>query len=193
MNDENNNTIPCQRMYTSTLLELAKKDKDIFAVTTSLAIGVGLAMAAKMDLKSYKTYVLMRDGEQGEGSIYVAAMAANHYKLDNLIAIIDRNELQISGKTEEIMSLEPLRQRWESFGWDVTETDGNDMEAIVNAFEIVQLANRKPKLIIAHTAKGSGISYMEKVAKWHHGVPNEMQFQEALSEINVRIKSLSKQ
>jgi transketolase len=163
------------------------------ALGHGLAVGVGLAMAAKMDKKSYKTYVLMGDGEQGEGSIYEAAMSANHYRLDNLIAIIDRNELQISGNTEDVMSLEPLRQRWEAFGWDVTETDGNDMEAVVNAFKSVQRENRKPKLIIAHTTKGSGISYMEKVAKWHHGVPSESQFNEALSEINDRIKSLGEQ
>ena len=163
------------------------------ALGHGLAFGVGLAIAAKMDKKNYKTYVLMGDGEQGEGSIYEAAMAANHYKLDNLIAIIDRNELQISGKTEEIMSLEPLRQRWEAFGWEVTEIDGNDMNNIVETFENLKMKNQKPKLIIAHTTKGNGISYMEKVAKWHHGVPNEVQFQEALSEINKRIKILSEQ
>jgi transketolase len=163
------------------------------ALGHGLAVGVGLAIAAKMDNKSYKTYVLMGDGEQGEGSIYEAAMAANHYKLDNLIAIIDRNELQISGKTEDVMSLEPLRQRWEAFGWEVTEIDGNDMKTIVETFENLHMENRKPKLIIAHTTKGNGISYMEKVAKWHHGVPNEVQFKEALSEINDRIKILSEQ
>jgi transketolase len=160
------------------------------ALGHGLAFGVGLALAAKMDRKGYKTYVLMGDGEQGEGSIYEAAMAANHYKLNNLVAIIDRNELQISGRTEDVMSLEPLRERWESFGWEVTETDGNDMQALVNAFEGLNFVNQKAKLIIAHTTKGSGISYMEKVAKWHHGVPNEAQFNEAITEINDRMNSL---
>jgi transketolase len=161
------------------------------ALGHGLSVGVGLAMAAKMDGKSYKTYVLMGDGEQGEGSIYEAAMAANHYKLDNLIAIIDRNELQISGRTEDVMSLEPIRQRWEAFGWDVSEVDGNNMEDVISLFESLSMCNSKPKLIIADTTKGNGISFMEKVTKWHHGVPSEEQLQEAVSEINDRIKSLS--
>lgn len=163
------------------------------ALGHGLSVGVGLAMAAKMDGKNYKTYVLMGDGEQGEGSIYEAAMAANHYKLDNLIAIIDRNELQISGRTEDVMSLEPMRKRWEAFGWEVSEVDGNNMEDVVRLFESLSMCNSKPKLIIAHTTKGNGISFMEKVTKWHHGVPSETQFHEAISEINDRIKSLSEQ
>jgi len=102
------------------------------ALGHGLSVGVGLAIAAKMDRKTYRTFVLMGDGEQGEGSIYEAAIAANHYKLDNLIAIIDRNGLQISGKTEDVISLEPMREHWESFGWEVFEIDGNSMESIVN-------------------------------------------------------------
>lgn len=160
------------------------------ALGHGLSFGVGLAIAAKMDRKTYRTFVLMGDGEQGEGSIYEAAMAAHHYKLDNLIAIIDRNELQISGRTEDVMSLEPLRQRWEAFGWEVSEIDGNNIEAIVNAVETMNHGNSRPKLLIAHTTKGKGISFMERVAKWHHGVPTPAQFNEAMTEINDRIRSL---
>ncbi|MDP2038173.1 MAG: transketolase, partial [Ignavibacteria bacterium] len=105
------------------------------ALGHGLSFGVGLSIAAKMDQKEYKTYVLMGDGEQGEGSIYEAAMAASHYKLDNLIAIIDRNQLQISGRTEDVMALEPIRQRWESMGWEVFDVDGNDVGALVKIFK----------------------------------------------------------
>lgn len=162
------------------------------ALGHGLSVGVGLAIAAKMDRKTYRTYVLMGDGEQGEGSIYEAAMAANHYKLDNLIGIIDRNSLQISGKTEDVMSLEPMKERWESFGWEVSEINGDDMEEIVNNFENINYDNSKPKLVISRSTKGKGISYMENIAKWHHGVPTEAQFNEAIAEINDRIKKLSK-
>ncbi len=163
------------------------------ALGHGLSVGVGLAIAAKMDRKLYHTFVLMGDGEQDEGSIYEAAMAASHYRLNNLVAIIDRNELQISGKTEDVMSLEPMRQRWEAFGWEVCDIDGNHMEAIVDAFESLDYTNAKPKLIIAHTTKGCGISFMEKIAKWHHGAPTEDQFVEAIAEIDERINSLNEQ
>ncbi|MDP4207968.1 MAG: transketolase [Bacteroidota bacterium] len=163
------------------------------ALGHGLSVGVGLAIAAKMDKKSVRTYVLMGDGEQGEGSIYEAAMSASHYKLDNLVAIIDRNELQISGRTENVMSLEPMRGRWEAFGWEVFDIEGNDMESVVTTFDNMNHGNAKPKLIIAHTTKGCGISFMEKIAKWHHGVPNEEQFNEAVAEINDRIKSLNEE
>jgi transketolase len=157
------------------------------ALGHGLSVGVGLAIAAKMNQKSYRTYVLMGDGEQGEGSIYEAAMSASHYKLDNLVAIIDRNCLQISGKTEDVMALEPMRQRWEAFGWEVFDVDGNDIADVTNTF--VNIApNNKPKLMIAHTTKGCGISFMEKVAKWHHGVPNDEQYAEAIAEIEERIQ-----
>ncbi len=160
------------------------------ALGHGLSVGTGMALAAKMDKKPFRTYVLMGDGEQGEGSIYEAAMSASHYKLDNLIAIIDRNTLQISGKTETVMSLEPMRERWEAFGWEVVDMRGNDMENIVEIFENLDHKNTKPKLIIAHTTKGCGISYMEATAKWHHGIPDAEQYNIALSEIDKRIENL---
>lgn len=162
------------------------------ALGHGLAVGTGMAIAAKMDKKTYKTYVLMGDGEQGEGSIYEAAMSASHYKLDNLVAIIDRNKLQISGKTEDVMSLEPMRERWEAFGWEVFDIDGNDMKDILETFENLDYSSSKPKLMIAHTIKGCGVSYMEKVPKWHHGVPNEEQYKDAIAEIDERIDKLRK-
>jgi transketolase len=161
------------------------------ALGHGLSVGIGMAMAAKMDHKSYKTYVLMGDGEQGEGSIYEAAMSGSHYKLDNVVAIIDRNKLQISGSTEDVMSLEPMRGRWEAFGWEVMDMEGNDMNDIVKTFESLDYSNAKPKLIIAHTTKGMGISFMGKKASWHHGVPSTEQFNEANDEIGARIKSLN--
>jgi transketolase len=160
------------------------------ALGHGLSIGTGMAIAAKMDGKSYRTYVMMGDGEQGEGSIYEAAMAGNQYKLDNLVAIIDRNGLQISGTTEEVMSLEDMRQRWTAFGWDVKEVNGDSVEEIVRTLHSIDYTNGKPHLIISHTTKGKGVSYMEGIAKWHHGMPSEEQYQQAISEISARIEQL---
>lgn len=160
------------------------------ALGHGLSVGVGIALAAKMDAKAYRTFVLMGDGEQGEGSVYEAAMAASHYHLDNLVAFIDRNGLQISGATEAVMTLEPMRQRWESLGWDVKEVNGNDMAALVDCLDGWMPAG-KPTLVIAHTTKGKGVSFMENVASWHHGVPTSEQLALALSEIDARIHTLT--
>lgn len=162
------------------------------ALGHGLSIGVGMALAAKMDKKKYRTYVLMGDGEQGEGSIYEAAMAANQYKLDNLVAIIDRNGLQISGTTEEVMSLESIRQRWNALGWEVFDVNGDCIEDIVNGFERIDYANNKPHLFISHTTKGKGVSFMEGIAKWHHGVPTVEQYEQAMEEVSERIAILKK-
>lgn len=163
------------------------------ALGHGLSVGVGMAMAAKMNGDSYKTYVLMGDGEQEEGSIYEAAMAGHQYKLDNLVALIDRNRLQISGYTEDVMALEDIVMRWSAFGWDVMEMDGDNMEDIVRVLERIDFSNGKPHLVVAHTTKGKGISYMENVAKWHHGVPTAGQYEEGMKEINERIAELEKE
>jgi len=160
------------------------------ALGHGLSVGVGMALAAKMDKKDYKTYVLMGDGEQGEGSIYEAAMAGHQYKLENLVAIIDRNKLQISGSTEKVMSLENMRKRWEALGWDVLEANGDDMESIINVLHSIDYSNKKPHLMISHTTKGKGVSYMEGIAKWHHGVPTKEQYEQAIREISERIDTL---
>ena len=162
------------------------------ALGHGLPIGVGMAIAAKMDAKSWHTYVLMGDGEQGEGSIYDAAMAGSHYKLDNLVAIIDRNGLQISDTTENVMALEPIADRWRAFGWDVQDINGDDMQAIVDAFDRIDYAAGKPHLIISRTTKGRGVSLMENVLKWHHGVPTDEEYRKAVEEIDARIESLTK-
>ena len=163
------------------------------ALGHGLSVGTGMAIAAKMNQADYKVYVLMGDGEQGEGSIYEAAMAGNQYRLDNLVAIIDRNRLQISGKTEDVMALENMRDRWTVLGWDVLEMNGDEMEDIVNTFRSIDYANKKPHLLISHTTKGKGVSYMEGVAKWHHGVPTAEQYEVAMSEISANIEKLEKE
>ncbi len=163
------------------------------ALGHGLSIGAGMALAAKMDGKSYKTYVLMGDGEQAEGSVYEAAMAASHYKLDNLVAFIDRNGLQISGHTEEVMALEPIDRRWEAFGWDVSHANGDCIEDLLRAIDGIDTGNGKPHLIIMKTTKGRGVSFMENVLKWHHGIPSEEEVEEALAEIENRIDSIRTQ
>ena len=160
------------------------------ALGHGLGIGIGMALAAKMDQKAYHTYVLMGDGEQGEGSIYEAAMAANRYHLDNLVAIIDRNHLQISGNTEDVMPLDSIRERWTAFGWDVVEMNGDSMEDIVKTFDAIDYQNGKPHLLISYTTKGFGVSFMEGIAKWHHGVLNAEQCETAVKEIEERINGL---
>jgi len=160
------------------------------ALGHGLSIATGLSIAAKMDKKTYKTYVLMGDGEQGEGSIYEAAMAAGHYKLDNLTAIIDRNGMQISDKTENVMTLEPIHERWNALGWDVKRINGNDMKSIIEALDNIDYQNNKPHLFISETTKGKGISFMENVLKWHHGVPGYAEYLQALSELESVVNNL---
>ena len=160
------------------------------ALGHGLSIGVGMAIAAKMDQKQWRTYVLMGDGEQGEGSIYEAAMAGNRYHLDNLVAIIDRNHLQISGNTEDVMPIDSIRERWSAFGWDVKEMNGDSMEDILKTFANIDYQNKKPHLLVSNTTKGKGVSFMEGIAKWHHGVLNEEQCKEAVKEIESRIAAL---
>jgi transketolase len=157
------------------------------ALGHGLSVGVGMALSAKMDQKDWKTYVVMGDGEQAEGSIYEAAMAANKYHLDNLVAFIDRNGLQISGSTEKVMPLESICERWTAFGWDVKTIDGDSVEDIVYALDHVDFTNRKPHLFVSKSTKGLGVGFMENVAKWHHGVPSAAQYEEALKDIDNRI------
>ena len=173
------------------------------ALGHGLSIGVGMAIAEKMNRNAYlantpttptptyRTYVLMGDGEQGEGSIYEAAMAGNKYQLDNLVAIIDRNHLQISGDTENVMPIDSIKERWSAFGWDVIQMNGDSMEDIVKTFDTIDYTNKKPHLLISNTTKGKGVSFMEGIAKWHHGVLNEEQCKAAVAEISERIKKLS--
>jgi transketolase len=161
------------------------------ALGHGLSISVGMAMAAKMGPTPFRVFTLMGDGEQAEGSVWEAAMAASHYNLDNLVAIIDRNKLQITGSTEDVMSLEPLETKWESFGWDVISVNGNDIEQLQNVLHKVPRAEGKPTLLMAYTVKGKGVSFMENVANWHHRVPTDEELRMAFGELRNESRGLS--
>jgi transketolase len=148
-----------------------------------LSVAVGMALAGKRDHKNYRVFTLMGDGEQAEGSVWEGAMAAANYKLDNLVGIVDRNGLQISGTTEEVMDLKDLSSKWTSFGWEVVEVDGNNIEELLKVFYKIPAKEGKPTMVIAKTIKGKGISYMENNAKWHHGVPTEEEYNQAVKEL----------
>lgn len=154
-----------------------------------LPVAVGMAIALKRDNSSAHVYVVMGDGEQGEGSVWEAAMAGPTYGLDNLTAVVDRNHLQISGNTENVMRLEPLADRYRAFGWNVVCIDGNDFEEIIPA--LLTRVPGRPTAIISDTVKGKGVSFMENQAAWHHKVPTEEQYQQALEELNQKLKLIS--
>ncbi|MEG3132144.1 transketolase [Rouxiella sp. T17] len=147
-----------------------------------LPIAVGLALGNKISGREHRrAFVLLGDGELAEGSNWEAAMSASKFKLDNLVAIVDRNRLQLAGKTEDIMPLEPLADKWRAFGFEVLECDGHDPESIYAA--VTQPTVGKPRVILANTEKGHGISFMANVPAWHHAVPNDQQLAEGLAEL----------
>jgi transketolase len=148
-----------------------------------LPIGVGLALGAKLQQKAYRVFVLLGDGEVPEGSNWEAAAHASHFRLDNLVAIVDRNRLCTDGTTEEVLTLEPQRDRWASFGWAVREVDGHRMGAIVEALEAVPFAPGKPSLLLAHTVKGKGISFIENRVEWHYRIPEGAEVEQARQEL----------
>jgi transketolase len=154
------------------------------ALGHGLPISVGTAIAAKMDMKDFRVFTLLGDGELPEGSNWEAAITAAHYRLDNLCAIIDHNKLQITGPTAEVSNTDPIDAKFESFGWAVRHVDGHDLNALMQTFDALPFATGKPSLVIAHTVKGKGISYMENAVKWHHGVPDEKQYEDALNEMD---------
>lgn len=149
-----------------------------------LSMGVGMAIAAKHDNRNYKVFVLMSDGECDEGSVWEAAMFAAHHKLDNLIAIIDYNKLQAFGRVEDVLSLEPFKDKWTAFGWAVKEIDGHNFSEIEGALARVPFIKNKPSVIIAHTVKGKGVSFMENQLAWHYKSPNKEQLEVALKELD---------
>ena len=155
------------------------------ALGHGLSVGVGMALGAKRTGQDYRVYVVMGDGEQDEGSVWEAAMAGAHYDLDNLYAVIDRNDLQISGSTEEVMALENFRAKWEAFGWDVKETDGHDILALTAYFH-EQRPQGKPHCLICHTIKGKGLPFAEGKKEWHHKVPTVEQLQLAYAALGVK-------
>ncbi|MFX1419568.1 MAG: transketolase [Promethearchaeota archaeon] len=149
-----------------------------------LSIGVGCALAAKLDNREKFIFVLLGDGELNEGAIWEAAMSANHYKLDNLIAIVDRNGIQIDGSTEEVMALEPLAEKWKAFGWEVIEADGSNLKEILEGFERLKRIIGRPKVIISYLIKGSDVSFMQHTKEFHGRAPNEVEYKLALNELN---------
>ncbi|MDP8315426.1 MAG: transketolase [Candidatus Celaenobacter antarcticus] len=152
-----------------------------------LSISCGIAMAGKMDKKNYRVYTLLGDGELDEGQVWEAAMFATHKKLDNLCAIVDRNRLQIDGDTEQVMALEPLKAKWDAFGWHTILIDGHNISDILHAFEEFNTIRKKPTIILAKTVKGKGVSFMENIAGWHGKAPNKEELEQALKEIKARM------
>ncbi len=154
-----------------------------------ISVGVGMALAAKMDGRSYRTYVVLGDGEMAEGSNYEGMMAAGHYGLDNLCAVVDCNGLQISGQTKDVMDSGDLAAKFREFGWHVTEAaDGNDCVQLLDAFRRAGACKERPTAVIARTCKGKGVSFMENRAGWHHGVLSETQYRQAVSELEEALK-----
>jgi transketolase len=148
-----------------------------------LSIANGMALAGRLDGKEYRVYVLMGDGEVDEGQVWEAAMAATHYKLDSVTAILDRNRQQIDGWTRDVMGLEPLADKWRAFGWHVLEADGHDMQAILEALAAAQQVKGQPSIVIAHTTKGKGASFMENNLRFHGNVPDREEMDRALGQV----------
>ncbi len=148
-----------------------------------LGVGVGLALAARLDKSDHRVYVLLGDGELDAGVVWEAAMVASKYKLDNLTAIIDRNRVQLDGPTEKVMPLEPLRDKWVSFGWHVIEVDGHDVLKLMAALDEATRVHSFPTVITAHTVKGKGVSFMENDSRWHGKPPDSEQYEMALKEL----------
>lgn len=149
-----------------------------------LSVSVGIALSGRLDKAKWRVFVLMGDGETNEGMVWEAAQSASHYKLGNLTAIIDRNKLCLDGPTEEIMSIEPIQERWEAFGWRVFDVDGHDMEQLVDALDkLPPPDDTKPTLIIARTVKGKGVEFMENVPIWHYSGLDKEKSLEAIASI----------
>jgi len=148
-----------------------------------LSVGMGMSLAAKIDKKDYRVYVLLGDGEIQEGNIWEAAMACAHYKCDNLCAMLDYNGFQIDGKTTDIMNLEPLVEKWRAFGWYTVEIDGHNIKQILAAYDEAKTVKEKPTIIIAHTIKGKGVSFMENVVDFHGRAPTKEEAEKALKEL----------
>jgi transketolase len=153
------------------------------ALGHGLPVSVGIALAGKKDGRSYRVFTLLGDGELEEGSNWEASMSASHYQLDNLIVIVDRNNLQITGRTEEVSQLPPLSDKFKAFGFAVREVNGNDISQLIDIFEQIPFEKGKPNFILARTIKGKGISFIEDQANWHHHVPNDEEFAVAMDEL----------
>jgi transketolase len=158
-------------------------DASTGALGQGLSLGVGLAFAARLDHPEIRVHVLLGDGECQEGQVWEAAMAAAHFKLDNLVAIVDYNQVQLSGPVKEVMEVAPLPGKWGSFGWTVLEVPGHDLKALLDAFAEARTVKGSPVALIAHTVKGKGVSFMEGQAAWHGRPPNADELSQALEEV----------
>jgi transketolase len=148
-----------------------------------LSVALGMSLAAKIDKNDWRVYVLLGDGEIQEGNIWEAAMATSHYKCDNLCAILDYNGFQIDGRTCDIMNLEPIVAKWQAFGWQAIEIDGHNMKEILSAYKKAKETKGQPSIIIAHTIKGKGVSFMENVVDFHGRAPTKEEAEKALKEL----------
>ena len=154
------------------------------ALGHGLAFGIGVALAAKKDNANYKVYVLLGDGELVEGSNWESFLIAAHYSMDNLTAIIDRNNLQITGRTEDVCDVEPLEKKFRAFNWHVEIVDGHDISVLTDILSKIPFEKNKPNMVIANTIKGKGVSFIENDHTWHHHVPNDQQYQQAQEELD---------
>jgi transketolase len=148
-----------------------------------LSFGIGIALAGRLNARDYRVYVLLGDGECDEGQVWEAAMASAHFKLDNLVAIVDHNELQIDGWNRDVMNLEPLPEKWKAFGWYTIEVNGHDLSQLIAAFDEAKRVKGKPTAIIAHTIKGKGVSFMENNVDFHGKAPTPAEMEKALEEL----------
>jgi transketolase len=157
------------------------------ALGHGLSVSVGMALAGKLDKQKYRVFTLLGDGELAEGSNWEAALCAAHYKLENLVAIVDYNGMQITGPTREVCNTDPLEEKFSAFGWSVAHVDGHDFRAMEEVFGNTPFDDSKPGVIIAHTVKGKGISFMEGKKKWHHGVPDDNLYEQAMIELDAKL------
>ena len=157
------------------------------ALGHGLSVAVGLAICKKIDQKNNKVFSLLGDGELSEGSVWEACTTASKYNLDNLIVIVDRNDLQITGKTEDVNPIEPIDKKFKSFGFETISTNGNNISDLLYVFQHVPVKENKPTVIIAKTTKGSGVSFIENQIDWHHKVPNKDEYESAISELNEKL------
>lgn len=148
-----------------------------------LSVANGMALGLRLDNNPAKVYCIMGDGETQEGQIWEAAMTSAHYKIDNLCAVVDNNELQIDGPVEEVMGIQPIHDKWEAFGWHVISIDGHDMEEILKALDEAESVKGKPTVIIANTTKGKGVSFFEDKVEYHGVAPSQEEFDKAVKEI----------
>ena len=163
--------------------EVAGVDMSTGSLGQGISCAVGMAITNKVDGNDHRIYCLLGDGECEEGEVWEAAMAASHYKLDNLCAILDYNHLQIDGNIEDVISPEPFKSKFEAFGWRVIEANGHDYNSLRAAFNFAKQTVDKPTIIVAHTIKGKGVSFMENNYAWHGAAPNQEQYEQAMEEL----------